>query len=78
MAADAGYSSKILGGQNPLNMYCAGVEGLDLSNLSVYDQGCNEEFQNAMKNYFDGNTDLDGALELLYKAVVEKYPDLTY
>ena len=78
MAADAGYSSKILGGQNPLNMYCAGVEGLDLSNLSVYDQGCNEEFQNAMKNYFDGNTDLDGALELFYKAVVEKYPELTY
>lgn len=78
MAADAGYSSKILGGQNLLNMYCAGVEGLDLSNLSVYDQGCNEEFQNAMKNYFDGNTDLDGALELFYKAVVEKYPELTY
>ena len=78
MAADAGYSSKILGGQNPLDMYCAGVEGLDLSNLPVYDQGCNEEFQNAMKNYFDGNTDLDGALELFYKAVVEKYPELTY
>ncbi len=78
MAADPGYSSKILGGQNPLGMYCAGVEGLDLSNLSIYDQGCNEEFQNAMKNYFDGNTDLDGALDLFYKAVVEKYPDLTY
>ena len=78
MAADPGYSSKILGGQNPLGMYCAGVEGLDLSNLSIYDQGCNEEFQNAMKNYFDGNTDLNGALDLFYKAVVEKYPDLTY
>lgn len=78
MAEDASYSSKILGGQNPLAMYCAGVEGLDLSNLSIYDQGCNEEFQNAMKNYFDGNTDLDGALDLFYKAVVEKYPELTY
>ena len=78
MAEDASYSSKILGGQNPLAMYCAGVETLDLSNLSIYDQGCNEEFQNAMKNYFDGNTDLDGALDLFYKAVVEKYPELTY
>ena len=78
MAEDANYSSKILGGQNPLAMYCAGVEGLDLSNLSIYDQGCNEEFQNALKNYFDGNTDLDGALDLFYKAVVEKYPELTY
>ncbi len=78
MAADSGYSSKILGGQNPLGMYCAGVEGLDLSNLSIYDQGCNEEFQRAMKNYFDGNASLEEALDLFYKAVVEKYPELTY
>lgn len=78
MAADTGYSSKILGGQNPLAMYCAGVDGLDLSNLSKYDQGCNEEFQKAMKNYFEGNATLDEALDLFYKAVVEKYPELTY
>lgn len=78
MAADTSYSSKILGGQNPLGMYCAGVEGLDLSNLSIYDQGCNEEFQRAMKNYFDGNASLEEALDLFYKAVVEKYPELTY
>ena len=78
MAADTSYSSKILGGQNPLGMYCAGVENLDLSNLSSYDQGCNEEFQNAMKNYFEGTATLDEALDLFYKAVVEKYPELTY
>ena len=71
------YSSKILGGQNPLPMYCAGVETLDLSNLSSYDQGCNEEFQNAMKNYFEGNATYDEALDLFYKAVVEKYPELS-
>ena len=78
MAADSSYSSKILGGQNPLAMYCAGVDGLDLSNLSAYDQGCNEEFQHAMKNYFEGNATKDEALDLFYKAVVEKYPELTY
>lgn len=78
MAEDTGYSSAILGGQNPLAMYCAGVEDLDLSNLSAYDQGCNEEFQNAMKNYFEGNATMDEALDLFYKAVVEKYPELTY
>lgn len=78
MAADTKYSSAVLGGQNPLAMYCAGAEKIDLSNLSAYDQGCNEEFQNAMKNYFDGNASLDEALELFYKAVVEKYPELTY
>ena len=75
MAADTSYQSKVLGGQNPLSMYCASVEKLDLSNLSAYDQGCNEEFQNAMKNYFEGNASLDDALDLIYKADVEKYPD---
>lgn len=78
MAADKNYSSKILGGQNPLGIYCAGVEDLDLSNLSPYDQGCNEEFQSAMKNYFEGNATKEEALDLFYKAVVEKYPELTY
>ena len=54
------------------------VETLDLSNLSSYDQGCNEEFQNAMKNYFEGKATKDEALDLFYKAVTEKYPELTY
>ncbi len=66
------------GGTNPLAMYCAGAESIDLSNLSGYDQGCNEEFQNAMKNYFEGNATLDEALNLFYTAVIEKYPELTY
>lgn len=78
MAADTSYQSEVLGGQNPLSMYCAGAEKIDLSNLSDYDQGCNEEFQNAMKNYFEGNATLDEALELFYKAVQEKYPELTH
>jgi len=77
MAEDTSYTSKILGGQNPLAMYCGGVENLDLSNISPYDQGCNEEFQNAMKNYFEGNATLDEALDLFYTAVIEKYPELS-
>ena len=78
MAADTSYQSKVLGGQNPLAMYCAGAEKIDLSNLSAYDQACNEEFQNAMKNYFEGNATLDEALDLFYKAVEEKHPELTH
>lgn len=72
------YFSKVLGGQNPLPMFCAGAEKVDLSNQGAYDQGCNEEFQKAMKNYFDGNATLEEALELFYKAVEEKYPGLTH
>ncbi len=78
MAADTSYQSEVLGGQNPLAMYCAGAGSIDLSNLSSYDQACNEEFQNAMKNYFDGNATLEEALDLFHKAVVEKHPELTY
>lgn len=70
------YSSKILGGQNPIALYCAGVANLDLSNLSAYDQGMNEEFQGAMKNYFDGAATYEEALDQFYKAVIEKYPEL--
>jgi hypothetical protein len=31
-----------------------------------------------MKNYFDGKASLDDALNLFYKAVEEKYPELTH
>ena len=66
-----------LGGQNPLAMFCNGAEKCDLSNQCEYDQGCNEEFQKAMKNYFDGNASLDDALAMFNSAIVEKYPDVT-
>ena len=60
-------------------MFCAGAGNIDLSNTSPYDQGCNEEFQNAMKNYFDGNAKTyEEALEMFYKAVEEKYPELSH
>ncbi len=75
--AQSDYTSKVMGGQNPLPMYCAGAAKIDLSNLSAYDQGCNEEFQKAMKNYFEGNATLDEALDLFYKGVMEKYPELS-
>lgn len=78
MAKDESYQSGVLGGQNPLGIFCAGVDNLDLSNLSPYDAGCNEEFQGAMSNYFKGNATKEEALEQFYKAVVEKYPELTY
>jgi hypothetical protein len=70
------FAFDVLGKQNPLAMFCKGAEKCDLSNQSPYDQGCNEEFQKAMKNYFDGNASLDEALAMFKKAIVEKYPDV--
>lgn len=78
MAADTTYGDAVLGGQNALGLFAEGVASVDLSNLSNYDQGCNESFQQAMKEYFEGNATYDEALELFYKSVTEKYPELTY
>ena len=76
MAKDTSYKSKILGGQNPLGMFAEGADSIDLSNISNYDQGCNEEFQNAMKGYFEGKSTKEEAIQAFYKAVKEKYPEL--
>ena len=75
-AADDSFAFPVLGGQNPLPMFCAGAEKCDLSNQSAYDQGCNEELQRAMKNYFEGNASYDEAYEQFTKAIGEKYPEL--
>ena len=75
-AADDSYAFPILGGQNPLEMFCAGADKISMANISNYDQGCTEEFQNAMKNYFDGHYTYEEALDAFYKAVGEKYPEL--
>ena len=78
LSTDKKFGDKVLGGQNPLPLFCANVEKIDLSNLTSYDQGCTEEFQTAMKNYFDGNSTEDEALDLFYSAVETKYPALSH
>ena len=76
MAADKSYQNKVLGGQNPLAMFCTGANNIELSTLTAYDQGCNEEFQAAMKNYFNGKATLEDALADFKKKIVVKYPEL--
>lgn len=74
---DAGnYKNKVLGGQNPLGIYSEGAEKISLQNATAYDAGCNEEFQKAMKNYYKGTATYEEALELFYKNVEVKYPEL--
>lgn len=77
LAADESGNLAVLGGQNPYEALAAGAENVDMSKTSPYDQGCNEEFQGAMKNYFDGNASYDDALAQFKTAIVEKYPELT-
>ena len=77
LASDDSFGNAVLGGQNPYKTLEEGAEKVDMSNISNYDQGCNEEFQAAMKNYFDGNASYDDALKQFDTAIVEKYPELT-
>ncbi len=76
MAADTTYGSKVLGGQNALGMFCDGVEKVDLSNATGYDQTFTEAFQDAMIQYFTGKASYDEAISLFEKAVIEKHPEL--
>ena len=76
LATDETFGNGVLGGQNPYQMLSDGAELIDLSNLSPYDQACVEEYQHAMKNYFDGNATYDEALAQFKTAVGEKHPEL--
>lgn len=71
-----GYSSAFLGGQDHLSLLSDAANKIDMSNTTPYDQGLNESFQGAMKDYFDGTVDKDAALENFYTSALTKYPDL--
>ncbi|MDC7288466.1 carbohydrate ABC transporter substrate-binding protein [Blautia schinkii] len=74
--ADSDFQSAFLGGQNHIKLFAEAAPKIDMSNISPYDQGCNEEFQAAFKDYFDGNVEKEEALSNFYTAITEKYPEL--
>ena len=39
--------------------------------------GCNEQMQNAFRDYFDGTIDIDAAKKNFETAIMELYPELT-
>lgn len=74
--ATSDYKSDFLGGQNHIKLFTESASKIELKNLTYYDQGLNESFQNMMKDYFDGNVSKDKALENFYTDALKKYPDL--
>ena len=74
LAAD--FSSEFLGGQNHIALFVAAAPNIDASKIGPYDQGLNESFQSAFKDYFLGSVDKDTALQNFYKSAQEKYPEL--
>ena len=75
--ATSDFKSDFLGGQNHIALFAAAAPKIDMSKISPYDQGCNESFQKAFKDYFDGVVDKDTALQNFYTDVKVKYPELT-
>lgn len=77
LAADPDFGSDFLGGQNHIALFAEAAKKIDMSNAGPYDQGCNEKFQAAFKDYFDGNIDMDAAKANFETAIKEMYPELT-
>ena len=77
LAEDPEFGSDFLGGQNHIALFAEAAEKIDMSNAGPYDQGCNEKFQAAFKDYFDGNVDIDTAKANFETAITEMYPELT-
>ena len=71
------YKSEFLGGQNHIALFAAAAEKIDISNMGPDDQGLNESFQNAMRDYFNDNATKEEALQAFYKSAIEKYPGIT-
>lgn len=77
IAADTSFGSDFLGGQNHVSLFSNTAKEIDMSNISSYDQGCNELIQRAMKDYFNGNVDLDTAKANFETSIKESYPEIT-
>lgn len=75
--AASDYASDFLGGQNHIALFAESAKKIDMSNICDYDQGLNEAIQQTMHEYFEGNVDLDTALDNFYTSAIEKYPELT-
>lgn len=75
--ANSDYSSDFLGGQNHIALFADVAPEIDMSNVSIYDQGLNESFQEAFSDYFEGNVTMEEAYDNFYASAIEKYPALT-
>ena len=76
LAADANIGNQYLGGQNLYGVLAEGANKIQIKYASAYDQGCNENFQTCMKEYFLGNATLDEAIAAFKAKIKALYPEL--
>lgn len=78
IATDATYGSTFLGGQNHIALFEKSADKINMKNMTAYDQGCNEKFQNAMHDYFAGTSTYVEALANFKQTLSAVYTDLSY
>ena len=76
LAESPDFGIDLLSGQNYIGVLSSAAANISLANVSPYDQGCTEEFQNAFGDYFNGVIDLDTAKSNFETAIHERYPEL--
>ena len=79
IANDATYKAEILGGQNHIALFTEAAEKINMKNITAFDLAITEEFQKAMKDWFDGNKDVptyDAALKNFYKNLKARAPSV--
>lgn len=75
-ADDKNFGSEFLGGQNHIKLFAEVAKTIDMSNITNYDQGLNENIQTAMRDYFKGITTKPAAWDNFYNLVKPVYANL--
>lgn len=78
IANDANYGSDFLGGQNHIKLFASSAANIKLAGMSAYDQGCNEQLQNAMRDYFAGSKDYATCYANFEQQVRTLYPEVKF
>jgi len=78
IAADTTYGSAFLGGQNHIALFKESASKINMKNAGAYDQGCNENIQTAMQDYFTGTADYATAISNFKTKLDAVYNGLTY
>ncbi len=76
IANDVSFGSPFLSGQNHIAVFNEAAEKIDISNMTFYDQLCNEKFRDCMRDYFEGELTFEDALVNFYLIILETYPEL--
>ncbi len=73
-ANDPSFGNDFLGGQNDTAVFAGMADSIVWKNATIYDQACNEGYQNYIKTYINGTTTKEAALADFYTYINEKYP----